>query len=58
MEQPATPIAFKVRTQGRYNGKKGGVIKAGGGAVQAPYGTSTRPSPSPHTKTNGYAFLT
>jgi site-specific DNA-cytosine methylase len=35
MEQPATPIAFKVRTQGRYNGKKGGVIKAGGGGAGA-----------------------
>lgn len=35
MEQPATPIAFKVRTQGRYNGKKGGVIKAGVGGAGA-----------------------
>jgi len=35
MEQPAKPIAFKVRTQGRYNGKKGGAIKSGGGGAGA-----------------------
>ena len=29
------PIAFKVRTQGKYNGKKGGVIKSGGGGAGA-----------------------
>ena len=29
------PIAFKVRTQGRYNGMKGGAIKPGGGGAGA-----------------------
>ena len=49
------PLAFKVRTQGRYNGSKGGTIKSGGGVLVL-YGTKIKLLPSQHTKTNGYAY--
>jgi hypothetical protein len=37
IQQPLTinPYAFKVRTQGHYNGLKGGVVKQGGGGAGA-----------------------